>query len=98
MSSNQEKENNSSKEHIDNIKQEEAEDPTEYYAQGDPKEVYDEESEFRKPVPPIEKAAEEMNLLRVVSYLGFGLAAWPLFLFCFLFATLIIALVEWTLH
>ena len=75
MSSNQEEENNSAKEHIENIKQEEAEDPTEYYAQGDSKEVYDEESEFRKPVPPMEKAAEEMNLLRVVSYLGFGLAA-----------------------
>ena len=75
MSSDQKKENNSSEENINKIKQEETEDPTEYYAQGDSKEIYNEESEFRKPVPPIEMATEEMNLLRVVSYLGFGLAA-----------------------
>ena len=75
MSSDKDKENSSSEEHLENIKQEETEDTTEYYAQGDSKENFDEESEFSKPVPPIEKAAEEMSLLKAVAYLAFGLAA-----------------------
>ena len=75
MSSDQDKKNNSSEDRIENIKREETEDPTEYYAQGDSKENFDEESEFSKPVPPIGKAAEEMSLLKAVAYLGFGLAA-----------------------
>ena len=75
MSSDQGKENNSSEERIEKIKQEETEDPTEYYAQGDSKEDFDEQSEFSKPVPHVEKAMEEMSLLKAVAYLGFGLAA-----------------------
>ena len=75
MSSDKDKENSSSEEHLENIKQEETEDTTEYYAQGDSKENFDEESEFSKPVPLIEKAAEEMSLLKTVAYLAFGLAA-----------------------
>ena len=75
MSSDQGKENNSSEERIEKIKQEETEDPTEYYAQGDSKEHFDEQSEFSKPVPHVEKAMEEMSLLKAVAYLGFGLAA-----------------------
>ena len=75
MSSDQDKENSSSEEHLENIKQEETEDTTEYYAQGDSKENFDEESEFSKPVPLVEKAAEEMSLLKTVAYLAFGLAA-----------------------
>ena len=75
MSSDQDKENSSSEEHLENIKQEETEDTTEYYAQGDSKENFDEESEFSKPVPLLEKAAEEMSLLKAVAYLAFGLAA-----------------------
>ena len=75
MSSDQDKKNSSSEDRIDNIKREETEDPTEYYAQGDSKENFDEESEFSKPVPPIGKAAEEMSLTKAVAYLGFGLAA-----------------------
>ena len=75
MSSDQDKKDNSSEDRIENIKREETEDPTEYYAQGDSKENFDEESEFSKPVPPIGKAAEEMSLLKAVAYLGFGLAA-----------------------
>ena len=74
MSSDQDKEKNSSEDHIENIKREETEDPTEYYAQGDSKENFDEESEFSKPVPVIEKAVEEMSYLKAVAYLGFGLA------------------------
>ena len=75
MSSDKDKENSSSEEHLENIKQEETEDTTEYYAQGDSKENFDEESEFSKPVPLVEKAAEEMSLLKSVAYLAFGLAA-----------------------
>ena len=75
MSSDKDKENSSSEEHLENIKQEETADTTEYYAQGDSKENFDEESEFSKPVPLVEKAAEEMSLLKAVAYLAFGLAA-----------------------
>ena len=75
MSSDQDKEKSSSEEHLENIKQEETEDTTEYYAQGDSKENFDEESEFSKPVPLVEKAAEELSLLKAVAYLAFGLAA-----------------------
>ena len=74
MSSDQDKEKNSAEEHLKNIKQEETEDSTEYYAQGDSKETFDEESELTKPVPQLEKAAEEMSLLKAIAYLGFGLA------------------------
>ena len=75
MSSDKDKENSSSDEHLENIKQEETKDTTEYYAQGDSKENFNEESEFSKPVPLVEKAAEEMSLLKAVAYLAFGLAA-----------------------
>ena len=75
MSSDKDKENSSSEGSLENIKQEETEDTTEYYAQGDSKENFDEESEFSKPVPLVEKAAEEMSLLKAVAYLAFGLAA-----------------------
>lgn len=75
MSSDKDKENSSSEERLENIKQEETEDTTEYYAQDDSKENFDEESEFSKPVPLVEKATEEMSLLKAVAYLAFGLAA-----------------------
>ena len=74
MSSDQDNENNTSDEKLDNIK-EDTEDTTEYYAQGDSKEVYNEESELTKPVPPVEKSSEEISLVKAVAYLGFGLAA-----------------------
>ena len=75
MSSDKDKENSSSEEHLDSIKQEETEDTAEYYAQGDTKEKFDEESELSKPVPLVEKTSEEINLLKAVAYLAFGLAA-----------------------
>lgn len=74
MSSDQDKESNSSEEKLDNTK-EETEDTTEYYAQGDSKENFDDESEFSKPVPLVEKQTEELSLLKAVAYLAFGLAA-----------------------
>ena len=75
MSSDKDKENSSSEEHLDSIKQEETEDTSEYYAQGDTKEKFDEESELSKPVPLVEKASEDTSLLKAVAYLAFGLAA-----------------------
>ena len=75
MSSDKDKEKSSSEEHIDSIKQEETEDTAEYYAQGDTKEKFDEESELSKPVPLVEKTSEEMSLLKAIAYLAFGLAA-----------------------
>jgi hypothetical protein len=75
MSSDKDKDNSSSEERLEDIKQEETEDTTEYYAQGDSKEDFDEESEFSKPVPLVEKVTEEMSLLKAVAYLAFGLAA-----------------------
>jgi len=75
MSSDKDKKSSASEERLENIKQEETEDTTEYYAQGDSKENFDEESEFGKPVPPLDKATEEMSLLKAVAYLAFGLAA-----------------------
>jgi hypothetical protein len=56
-------------------KKEEQEDASSYYAQGEAKSSYDAETEFAKPVPPVEKSQEEMSMLKVVAYLGFGLAA-----------------------
>jgi hypothetical protein len=75
MSSDKDKENSSSEEHLDSIMPEETEDTAEYYAQGDNKEKFDEESELSKPVPLVEKTSEEMSLLKAVAYLAFGLAA-----------------------
>jgi len=75
MSSDKDKENSSSEEHLDSIMQEETEDTAEYYAQGDTKEKFDEESELSKPVPLVEKTSEEMSLLKAIAYLAFGLAA-----------------------
>jgi len=75
MSSDKDKENSSSEERLENIKQEETEDTTEYYAQGDSKENFDEESEFSKPVPLVEQTTEEVSLLKAIAYLAFGLAA-----------------------
>ena len=74
-SSDQDKDNPSSEDRIEKIKKEEKEDSAAYYSQGDSKDDYNEEVEFRRPIPPVEEAREEMSLLKAVAYLGFGLAA-----------------------
>ena len=74
-SSDQDKENPSSEDSVEKIKKEEKEDPAAYYAQGDSKDDFNEEVEFSKPVPPVEKAGEDISLTKAVAYLGFGLAA-----------------------
>ena len=60
---------------MDEMKKEEQEDASSYYAQGDSKDSHDEEAEFSKPISAVNKAREEMSLLKAVAYLGFGLAA-----------------------
>lgn len=74
-SSEQDKDNSSPEDRVEKIKKEEKEDPTAYYSQGDSKESFNEEVEFSKPVPLVDRNREEMSLLKVVAYLGFGLAA-----------------------
>ena len=82
-SSDQDKENSSAEDRVEKIKNEEREDPTVYYAQGDSKDDFNEEVEFSKPVPPVGNAREEMSLTKAVAYLGFGLAALAIVLILF---------------
>lgn len=62
-------------ERLEEIKREEKEDASDYYSQGASKDNMNEESEFNKPVTPVEKEREEMNMLKAVAFLGFGMAA-----------------------
>jgi hypothetical protein len=75
MSSDQDKENSSSEAPEDATSNEESKDSADYYEQGNSKDTFDEKLEFSRPVPPVEKISEEMNLTKAVAYLGFGLAA-----------------------
>ena len=75
MSSDQDKENSSSEVPEDVNNNEESKDSADYYEQGNSKDTFDEKLEFSRPVPPVEKISEEMNLTKAVAYLGFGLAA-----------------------
>lgn len=60
---------------LDEIKSEEKEDASDYYAQEDSKSNADEAAEFNKPVGLIQAEREEMNMLKAVAFLGFGMAA-----------------------
>jgi hypothetical protein len=62
-------------ERLDEIKREEKEDASDYYSQGSSKDKVNEEAELSRPVAPIEQAHEEMNMLKAVAFLGFGMAA-----------------------
>ena len=62
-------------ERLDEIKREEKEDASDYYSQGSSKNNLDEEAEFSRPVVPIQQEHEEMNMLKAVAFLGFGMAA-----------------------
>jgi hypothetical protein len=65
----------SPEERLNEIKAEEKEDASDYYTQGDSKSNVNEAAEFNKPVVPVEKEHEEMNMLKAVAFLGFGMAA-----------------------
>ena len=60
---------------LEEIKREEKEDASNYYSQGELKDNVDEEVEFSKPVENIDPQKEEMNMLKAVAFLGFGMAA-----------------------
>jgi hypothetical protein len=62
-------------ERLDEIKREEKEDASSYYSQGSLKDNVNEEAELSKPVPPVKQEYEEMNMLKAISFLGFGMAA-----------------------
>jgi hypothetical protein len=62
-------------ERLDEIKREEMEDASSYYSQGNSKDNLNEEAELSKPVPSVQKEYEEMNMLKAVAFLGFGMAA-----------------------
>jgi formylmethanofuran dehydrogenase subunit D len=62
-------------ERLQEIKREEKEDASGYYSQGDSKGNVNEAAEFNKPVAPMQAEKEEMNMLKAVAFLGFGMAA-----------------------
>ena len=74
MADDLEKENNPS-DRLEEIKREEQEDASSYYAQGESKDNINEEAELSKPVEKLDEQKEEMNMLKAVAFLGFGMAA-----------------------
>ena len=62
-------------ERVEEIKREAKEDASGYYAQEDSKENVNEAAELSRPVEPVKAEQEEMNMLKAVSFLGFGMAA-----------------------
>jgi len=62
-------------ERIEEIKNEAKEDASGYYAQEDSKDNVSEAAEFNKAVEPVKAEQEEMNMLKAVAFLGFGMAA-----------------------
>ena len=90
MTEDQGKENSPS-DRLDEIKSEEKEDASSYYAQGESKDNVNEEAELSKPVEDVDAQKEEMNMLKAVAFLGFGMAAlaiiFILFFVCMSFGT-----------
>lgn len=66
---------NSQEDRIEEIKKEEREDASPYYASGESKEPDTTEEDLNKPVPAPGAEGEEMSLIKAVAYLGFGMAA-----------------------
>jgi hypothetical protein len=65
----------SSEDRLEEIKKEEKEDASTYYEQGASKDKVNEEAELSKPVEDVNAQKEEMNMLKAVAFLGFGMAA-----------------------
>ena len=74
MTDDQEKDNSHS-DRLEEIKREEKEDASSYYEQGESKDNINEEAELSKPVENLDEQKEEMNMLKAVAFLGFGMAA-----------------------
>lgn len=73
---------------LDEIKQEAQEDASSYYAKGKSEDDHMTEEDFNKPVPPVEMAKEEMNLMKALAYLGFGMGALAIIIILFFLRSL----------
>ena len=60
---------------LEEIKREEKEDASTYYQQGESKDKVNEEAELSKPVKDVNAQKEELNMLKAVAFLGFGMAS-----------------------
>jgi hypothetical protein len=60
---------------LEKIKQEAQEDASSYYAQGKSEDDAMTEKDFNKPVPPVDEGKEDMNMMKALAYLGFGMGA-----------------------
>jgi hypothetical protein len=69
------KQNPSSADRMEQIKQEAQEDASSYYAQGKSEDDTVTEEDFNKPVPPVNEEKEDMNMMKALAYLGFGMGA-----------------------
>jgi hypothetical protein len=69
------KQNPSPADRLEQIKQEAKEDASSYYAQGKSEGDAVTEEDFHKPVPPQDEEKEEMNMMKALAYLGFGMGA-----------------------
>lgn len=65
----------SDEERLEEIKKEEKEDASAYYASEDSHEKDTTENDMSKSVDAVDEAKEEMSLLKAVAFLGFGMAA-----------------------
>lgn len=68
-------ENPSPADRLEEIKKEEREDASSYYEQGKAEEDKMTEEDFNKPVPPVDEEKEELNMMKALAYLGFGMGA-----------------------
>jgi len=73
--SDNEKQNPSPADRMEEIKREAQEDASSYYAQGKSKDDTVTEEDFNKPVPPVNEEKEDMNMMKALAYLGFGMGA-----------------------
>jgi hypothetical protein len=69
------KQDPSSADRLDQIKQEAQEDASSYYAQGKSEDDALTEADFNKPVSPVNEEKEEMSMTKALAYLGFGMGA-----------------------
>ena len=69
------KQNPSPADRLEKIKQEAHEDASSYYDQGKSEDDTMTAQELEKPVPPVNQEKEEMNLMKALAYLGFGMGA-----------------------
>jgi len=65
----------SPEEQLEKIKQEAQEDASSYYAQGKSEDDAMTEEDLNKPAPKVDEDKEEMNLMKALAYLGFGMGA-----------------------